>query len=235
DIEKRFGGRTVLSGVSCTLSPGEISAVIGPNGSGKTTLMRIIARLEGQDGGSVTYMSGEGEAALSPGLELMRRMTFIPQNPLLFRATLYNNIAFGLKARGVKGWEVARRVREALEAGGLWHLSGEQGQNLSGGEAQRAAIIRAYALRPELIMLDEPSSNLDPEGGVLMERLMLEMAHSGAAVVLVTHNLFQARRLSDRVFFMYGGRLVESGTPKELFTSPKDELTRKFISGEVVF
>ena len=232
-IGKSYGGRRVLDGVTCSFRAGEISAVIGPNGSGKTTLLRIAARLERPDAGEVAYSAG-GET-LQIGLPLMRKMTYVAQRPLMFRASVYNNLAYGLKQRGLPGEEVRRRVAGALAAGGLTHLAHAQGPTLSGGEAQRAAIVRATALGADAVMLDEPASNLDPEGGVLMERLVLGMKQRGTTVVLVTHNLFQARRLADRVFFLYEGRLVESGAKEEFFAGPREELTKKFLSGDVVY
>lgn len=233
-IKKSFGERTVLDGVSCAFPAGGISAVIGPNGSGKTTLLRIVAGLTAQDGGKVTYMDGDGE--VPPGLPLMRRMTYVAQSPLLFTTSLYNNIAYGLRQRGIPVGEVHSRVDEALDAGGLKRLAHSRAKTLSGGEAQRAAIARAYALRPEMVLLDEPALNLDPEGGAWMERLVAKMRdEQGATVVLVTHNMFQARRLADRVFFLYEGRLIESGPKDAFFQSPENDLTRKFLAGEVVY
>lgn len=233
-LKKSFGGRTVLDGVSCDFPAGGISAVIGPNGSGKTTLLRMVAGLETPDGGLLSYMDGDKEA--SPGLGLMRRMTYVSQDPLLFSTSLRNNIAYGLWQRGLPAGEVERRVDEALDAAGLRGFSQARAKTLSGGEAQRAAIARAYALGPELVLLDEPASNLDPEGGAWMERLVMKMKDElKATVVLVTHNMFQARRLADRVFFLYGGRLIESGPRDEFFGRPKNELTRKFLAGDVVY
>ena len=127
------------------------------------------------------------------------------------------------------------RASTALQLGGLSHLAYARAKTLSGGEAQRAAMVRAYALRPEELFLDEPFSNLDPEGGRLMERLTLQLKSSGAAVVLVTHNLFQARRLSDHVYFLFKGRLIESGESERFFNEPEEELTRQFMSGEMLF
>jgi tungstate transport system ATP-binding protein len=233
-LTKSLGGRTVLDDISCEFPAGGISVVIGPNGSGKTTLLRVAAGLETPDGGRLSYMDGDGE--IPPGLPLMRRMTYVSQDPLLFSTSLYDNIAYGLRQRALSLKEVARRVDEALDLSGIKRLSQAPAKTLSGGEAQRAAIVRAYALRPELILLDEPASNLDPEGGAWMERLVLQMKDEwGASVALVTHNMFQARRLADRVFFLYGGRLVESGPRDRFFESPENELTRRFLAGEVVY
>jgi tungstate transport system ATP-binding protein len=233
-LTKSLGGRTVLDDISCEFPAGGISVVIGPNGSGKTTLLRVAAGLETPDGGRLSYMDGDGE--IPPGLPLMRRMTYVSQDPLLFSTSLHDNIAYGLRQRALPAEEVARRVDEALELSGIKRLSQAPAKTLSGGEAQRAAIVRAYALRPELVLFDEPASNLDPEGGAWMERLVMRMKDEwGASVVLVTHNMFQARRLADRVFFLYGGRLVESGPRDKFFERPENDLTRRFLAGDVVY
>ncbi len=233
-LNKSYAGKEALKDISCEFTAGKIGAVIGPNGSGKTSLLRLISRLDRPSRGEIAYMSGGGCAL--PGISLMRRMTLVSQTTVLFNTTLYNNIAYGLKVRGLPPGSVKARVDEALAAVGLQALAHARAGTLSGGEAQRAAFARAYALRPELALLDEPSANLDPDGVALMERLVLRMKEEyGTTFVIVTHNLFQARRLADRVFFLYGGELVESGDTRALFGSPKRELTRKFLSGEVVY
>ena len=229
-VGKSYGGRAVLSGVTCAFAKGRITAVIGPNGSGKTTLMRLIARLEIPDSGELVYTDGQ------QGLPLMRRMTLVAQRPCLFNTTLFNNVAFGLRARGLPGAEIRGRVMDALSASGLSHLSHANARSLSGGEAQRAALARAYALRPDLVLLDEPAANLDPEGVDQMERLIRKMKdEQGMTALIVTHNMFQARRLADDVCLLYGGELVERGARDEFFGAPKKDLTRKFLAGEVVF
>ncbi len=177
----------------------------------------------------------DGGSPIPPGLSLSRRLTCVTQAPLLFSTALFKNIIFGLKFRDLTDNEIRARASEALLLGGLSHLAGAKAKTLSVGEAQRAAMVRAYALRPEIVFLDEPFANLDPEGGRLMERLTLKMKDEGAAVVLVTHNLFQARRLSDQVYFLFNGRLIESGESKNFFNEPREELTRQFVSGEMFF
>ncbi len=229
-VSKSYGGREVLKGVTCSFAKGRISAILGPNGSGKTTLLRLIASLERPDRGDVRYTDG------TDGPALMRRMTLVAQRPCMFDTSLYNNIAFGLKVRGLPGHEIRVRVDDALSASSLSHLSKVNAKSLSGGEAQRAAMARAYALRPDLVLLDEPAANLDPEGVDQMERLIHKMkSEQGMTALIVTHNIFQARRLADDVCLLYGGELVERGSRDEFFGAPKMELTRKFLAGELVF
>jgi ABC-type multidrug transport system ATPase subunit len=232
-ISKSYGGRVVLEAADFLFPPGKITCIIGPNGSGKSTLLNIASYLVKPDGGTVEY--SDGGSPVPFGLSLRRRLTSVTQAPLLFNTTLLKNIAYGLKFRDLTDKEIKTRALAALELGGLSHLANARARTLSGGEAQRAAMVRAYALKAEVVFLDEPFSNLDPEGGRLMERLTLKMKEDGAAVALVTHNLFQARRLSDRVYFLFKGRLVESGESERFFKEPREELTRQFMSGEMFF
>jgi tungstate transport system ATP-binding protein len=232
-ISKSYGGTVVLEPADFLFPPGKITCIIGPNGSGKSTLLNIASYLMKPDGGTVEYRDGGSSVAF--GLSLRRRLTSVTQAPLLFTTTLFKNITYGLKFRDLPDGEIRTRAQEAIELGGLSHLANAAARTLSGGEAQRAAMVRAYALRPEVVFLDEPFSNLDPEGGRLMERLTLRMKDGGAAVVLVTHNLFQARRLADRVYFLFKGRLIEFGEAGGFFNEPREELTRQFMSGEMFF
>lgn len=233
-VVKGYGGREALRGVTCAFPAGKVSAILGPNGSGKTTLIRIIAGLERPGSGSVEYLDSTG--ALPPCLGLMRRMTLVSQKAVLFNTTLYNNVAYGLRARGISRDAVKARVAEALAAGGLAHLAHVRAGTLSGGEAQRAALVRAWALRPELLLLDEPTASMDPAGVAIAEGLVRKMRDEhGTTVIVVTHNLFQARRLADRTYLLYDGEMVEYGDTEETFGSPKKELTRRFVSGEAVY
>lgn len=236
-ISKSYGGRKILEPADYEFPPGKITCIIGPNGSGKSTLLSIASYLEKPDAGTVEYTVEyrDGGSSIPAGLSLRRRLTCVTQAPLLFSTTLLKNITYGLKFRDLTNNEIRARANEALLLGGLSHLANAGARTLSGGEAQRAAMVRAYALRPEVIFLDEPFANLDPEGGRLMERLTLKMKNDGAAVVLVTHNLFQARRLSERVYFLFEGRLIESGEADGFFNEPREELTRQFMSGEMLF
>ncbi len=207
---------------------------MGPNGSGKTTLLRLAALLETPDDGTVVF--SEGDLPIAPGTALMRRMTLVSQTPVLFNTTVFKNMAYGLQLRGCEEGEVKHRVLDALELVGMGNFAGARAASLSGGEAQRVAIARAYALRPELLLLDEPSSNLDPDGGAVFEEILRKMnTEQGTTVVIVTHNLFQARRLAHAAFLMYGGKVVEGGDAAGFFSHPQSAVTAKFISGEMVF
>ena len=234
DVSRSFGTRPAVRGLTRVFAPGLVHAVIGPNGSGKSTLLRMVARLDTPDAGAITYSDAQG--GIAPDIRLMRRMTLVSQAPALFNTTIFENVAYGLRVRGLAKELVSDRVHEALAEAGLAHLSHARAETLSGGEAQRAAFARAYAIRPELVLLDEPTANLDPDGVALMEGLVKRMSKGhGATVIVVTHNLFQARRIADMVHFMYAGGLVESGENPGFFDHPSEPLTREFISGEAVY
>jgi len=234
DVTRVYGKREALAGVSCRFLPGRVNVLLGPNGCGKTTLLRLAAFLEAPDVGKVVF--SDGDLPVAPGVALMRRMTLVSQTPVLFNTTVFRNMEYGLQLRGGKEREIKSRVFDALELVGMGNFAGARAASLSGGEAQRVAIARAYALRPELLLLDEPSSNLDPEGGSVFEDVLRKLnEEQGTTVVIVTHNLFQARRLAHAAFFMYGGKMVEWGDATGFFNSPESALTSKFISGEMVF
>jgi len=232
-VSRRFGGRAALSGIDAVFPAGRVSAVIGPNGSGKTTLLRILARLDKPDAGTVTYLKGGHPVA--DGISLMRKMTLVAQQPVMFNTTLRENVAYGLNARGIPREDVCERVDEALAAGDMAGLASARAATLSGGESQRAALVRAYALMPDAVFLDEPTASMDPDNTALAERLIMRMCEEhGATVVMVTHNLFQAKRLAGHAFFMFGGELIEYGETGRIFGRPEKELTSKYVSGEVV-
>jgi len=234
DVIRIYGKREALAGTSCRFLPGRINVLLGPNGCGKTTLLRHAALLEAPDRGTVVF--SDGDLPVAPGKDLMQRMTLVSQAPVLFNTTVFRNMAYGLQMRGCEEGEVKRRVSDALELVGMGGFAGARAASLSGGEAQRVAIARAYALRPEMLLLDEPSSNLDPEGGAVFEDVLRKLnAEQGTTVVIVTHNLFQARRLAHAAFFMYGGKMVEWGDAAGFFNRPEKAVTAKFISGEIVF
>jgi tungstate transport system ATP-binding protein len=153
----------------------------------------------------------------------------------MFNTTLRENVAYGLNARGIPREDVCERVDEALAAGDMAGLASARAATLSGGESQRAALVRAYALMPDAVFLDEPTASMDPDNTALAERLIMRMCEEhGATVVMVTHNLFQAKRLAGHAFFMFGGELIEYGETGRIFGRPEKELTSKYVSGEVV-
>jgi|Deesub1362A_J573_1020465.scaffolds.fasta_scaffold00059_7 tungstate transport system ATP-binding protein len=231
-ITKRFGEVIALDRVSLKIDEARIFAVIGNSGAGKTTLLRIISLLERQDEGRYLY---KGEDAWSKEEDLKRRITMVFQKPVMFNTTVYNNIAYGLKLRGYTREEIKTKVAEMLELVRLEGYEKKNAKRLSGGEQQRVAIARALITEPELLVLDEPTANLDAANASVVERCIKELVGDGTTVIMATHNLFQAKRLSDRVAYLFNGRLIEVGKTERVFEKPENELTEKFINGELYF
>lgn len=199
-------------------------------------MLRILNLLTPPDGGKITYNGRDVSANGAARLSLQRRMTLVFQKPLLFKASVRENVAYGLKARGLKRKEIIRKVDSLLRQVGLLELAERRAETLSGGEAQRVALARAVACEPDLLLLDEPTANLDPANVALMEKLVLQLNRSThMTIVMVTHNIFQARRIADRVIFLYEGRIVEMGETEKLFTEPRDRRTKAFVEGRMIY
>lgn len=232
NVTKRVGGRNILKDVSLEVGDGEIMAVLGPSGAGKTTLLRIVNMLDRPDSGQVLI---DGQDIRSERrLDLQRSMAMVFQKPMAFSWNVYDNVAYGLRLRGAGKEEIGERVKEALE---LLDMAGKEHQyarSLSGGETQRLAFARAFVLRPKLLLLDEPTANLDPANVAIMERAIRDVNEKyRTTVVLVTHSIYQARRLSTTAAFMMNGEVIEAG--KDLIERPADPRTRMFINGELVY
>lgn len=163
-------------------------------------------------------------------------MVMVFQKPLVFTTTVYENLAYGLKLRGIKKEQIREKVEEMLEITGLKDKSHQKANTLSGGEAQRVAIGRALIVRPKVLLLDEPTANLDPANISIIEELIkFGKNNYGLSVIIVTHNMFQAKRLSDNTMFMFNGKIIEYDTTENLFNSPKNKTTRAFINGEMIY
>ena len=233
-LVKRYDEREVCRIDSLEIRRGSITAVMGPNGAGKSTLLRMMGFLEQPTSGDIWFEGHHCSNGVEPPISLRRRITMVLQTPALFHGSVVRNVAYGLAIRGER--DNRRRVEEVLEAVGLAHLADAKAATLSGGEAQRVAFARALAFDPDVLLLDEPTANLDPAGVGLVEKLITGAVHNlKTTVVLVTQNLFQAERLADRVSLMLGGELIESGTPDKMFNHPEDPRTQAFLSGEMVY
>ena len=228
--------REVLNIKKLSLRRGRVYGIIGPSGSGKSTFLRLVNLLEVPTKGKIYF---KGEEILMNGrtdIPAQREMTMVFQKPLLFRTSVGENIAYGLKARRFTKEEIKARVENLLEKVGLRDFAGRHAGTLSGGEAQRVALARAVAFEPALLLMDEPTANLDPSNVELIERLIMDLnQNTEMTIVMVTHNIFQARRVAQDVIFLHEGRIVEMGPTEKMFTSPEDPRTRDFVDGRMIF
>ena len=231
-VQQRYGTRTVLELPRLDIRRGETLAVIGPSGSGKSTLLRLLQFLETPTEGVIEFDGTRLTGA--PALEVRRRVATVFQRPVLLDRSVRDNVAFGLRVRGQRDAH-ARVIDRLLEALALAPLAHAAARSLSGGEVQRVALARALAYEPEVLLLDEPTANLDPRNVKLVEDLVRARAAAGATVVLATHQIFQARRLATRVALLLDGQVIETAATNELLDSPKDPRTKAFLSGEMVY
>jgi glutamate transport system ATP-binding protein len=231
-VNKHYGALHVLKDINLNIQRGEVVVVIGPSGSGKSTLCRTINRLESIEGGTITL---DGRPLPSEGKELARLraevgMVFQSFN-LFAHKTILENVTLGpIKVRGVKKADAERRGRELLERVGVGAQADKLPAQLSGGQQQRAAIARALAMEPKVLLFDEPTSALDPEMVNEVLEVMKELAASGMTMVVVTHEMGFARSAANRVIFMDGGSIVESADPETFFARPSSERARDFLS-----
>ncbi|HEV7742810.1 MAG TPA: amino acid ABC transporter ATP-binding protein [Pseudolysinimonas sp.] len=232
DLVKRFGDRTVLDGVSLDLAAHEVVALIGPSGSGKSTLLRCLTLLERIDDGQIV-LGGADISDPRVKVDAVRaRFGVVFQNYNLFpHLSVLDNVTLGMrKVHGVARAGAEKRGLELLDRIGLADKARMHPDRLSGGQQQRAAIVRAIATDPEVLLLDEITSALDPElvGEVL--DLVRELGRDGATILMATHEMGFAKDVAHRVLFLDGGRIVEQGPPEQLFGAPQQERTREFLS-----
>jgi tungstate transport system ATP-binding protein len=235
-LSKFYHKKEVLHIDRVTIRSGGITCVMGPSGAGKSTLLRIINMLEEPTAGDVYYFGQPTPTVTADRLMLQRRMTMVFQKAALLDASVYENIAFGLHARRIPEEETRRRIMTALDTIGMSEQRSQRGKTLSAGEAQRVAFARAAVLQPEVLLLDEPTANLDPANVELLETMIRDLnCKHGTTILMVTHNLFQARRLAHDVLFLYQGQLLESGSAQQVFNTPANEYTRSFVEGNMVY
>ena len=230
NLKKNFGALEVLKDITETIRDGEVVCIIGPSGSGKSTFLRCLNMLEEPTGGSILI---DGEALSEQNInEIRKKMGMVFQSFNLFpHMTVLRNVTVApTKVSGIPEGEAEKIAMELLERVGLADKADSYPAALSGGQKQRVAIARALAMNPRYMLFDEPTSALDPEmvGEVL--DVMKSLAHSGMTLIIVTHEMGFANEVADRVIFMDDGYIVEQGTPKEIFESPKEERTKSFLS-----
>jgi len=217
-------GRTIIERVSVEVEAGPRTIILGPNGAGKSVLMRLCHGLLTPTAGRVEWRGTRN------GRE---RQAMVFQRPVMLRRSALANIAYGLKLAGVSPRERELRARDVLDAVGLAGIADRPARVLSGGEQQRLAVARAWALGPEVLFLDEPTANLDPGATRDIETLIGQIRAGGTKIVMTTHNLGQAKRLGDEILFLDRGRLVERASVDQFFTKPASAEADAFIRGEL--
>ena len=234
DVTKEYAGRRVLHVDRLDIRRGEIFALVGPSGAGKSTLLRLLNFLEPPTTGCVQFLDAKFNPSRPMPLKLSRRVTTVFQRPLLLNRSVSANVSYGLRLRGQRN--SAHRVETALDQVGLNAMARQPARTLSGGEAQRVALARAMVLQPDVLLLDEPTANLDPYNVGLIEDIAGRLNRErGTTLILVTHNVFQAKRLAHRVALLLEGQIVEITGVDTFFESPRDPRTAAFVRGEMVY
>jgi phosphate transport system ATP-binding protein len=242
NMDAGYYNKQILKNINLTIKKNSVTAFIGPSGCGKTTLIRCLNRMHEMTPGA--YSRGEihldktniYDPKVNPVM-IKRRIGMVFQKPNPFPTmSIYDNVAAGLKLNGVKDKKIINEiVIESLEGAGLWREVKDElnkpGMSLSGGQQQRLCIARALAMQPEIILMDEPTSALDPAASSKIEELINDLKKY-LTIVIVTHNMQQAARVSDFTAFIYLGELIEFGETKQIFGSPMKELTERYISGK---
>jgi tungstate transport system ATP-binding protein len=230
-IQHRYAGRVVLDIDRLEVGRGETLAVIGPSGCGKSTLLRLLQFLERPASGRLWFDGRELD--WEPPVDVRRRVTTVFQRPIVLSRSVRANLAYGLRVRGV----AARRqeIDHLLDGLGLTSLAHTSARTLSGGEIQRVSFARALAFDPEVLLLDEPTANLDPRNVRLVEDLIRERQSQGVTMVLATHQIFQARRLAHRTALLLDGQIVEMAPTAQLIDHPTDPRTKAFLSGDMIY
>lgn len=236
-----YGKLQALKNINMDFAANQVTAIIGPSGCGKSTLVRCFNRIHDL----YPETRYEGKIILQPSginligpetdpLEMRMRMSMVFQKPNAFPKSVFENVAFGLRLRAINGKELSERVEKALHSAALWDevkdRLRESAYTLSGGQQQRLCIARALATEPEMLLFDEPTSALDPIATGKIESLIFELKKN-VTVVIVTHNMQQAARVSDSTAFMYLGKLVEVAPTKKMFENPSNKLTEEYITG----
>ena len=228
ELSYEIGRKRLLEGISFHTHVGPRTVVLGPNGAGKSLLLRLCHGLLQPSAGSITWAGAAPATARG-------RQAMVFQRPVLLRRSTAANISYVLRLQGVPRRQRRATVEEVLELAGLLPLAARPARVLSGGEQQRLALARAWALKPQVLFLDEPTASLDPAATRAVEALLDQMYQTGTKIMLTTHDLGQARRLADEVLFLHQGRLVEFAPAPAFFTNPQSKETAAFLAGELVW
>ena len=233
DLCQRYGERDILKNVNLRVDRGEVFALIGPTGAGKTTLLRLVDLIDMPTSGKIYFDGVDTAESAKVRLGMRRRMAFVLQKPVVFNLSVYDNVAYGLKWRGVGGSALREKVSHILEMVSLSTDKNRNARTLSGGEVQRVAIARAIAIEPEVLLLDEPTANLDPLSASRIEELITSIIqHYATTIIMATHDLSQGQRLADRVGVLMDGELLQTGDSRDVFASPRNREVAEFVGVE---
>ena len=220
------GGKSLIKDVTCTFEAGPRTIILGPNGAGKSLLLRLCHGLLKPSGGAVIWR-GNGDAS--------RHQAMVFQRPVMLRRSVADNVDYALKLRGMSRHERRLATDDALSHTGLRRLSNQPARVISVGEQQRLALARAWALKPQVLFLDEPTASLDPAATYTVEQIIGAIHAAGTRIIMTTHDLGQAKRLGDEVLFLNRGRLLETAPAGRFFANPKNDLARAFLRGDLLW
>lgn len=227
NVVKNYGEKFELNITDYKFKKGRIYGIIGPNGAGKSTMLKIIGNLEELHSGDILY----DEKALST--EILKKMTYLTQKPYLFSTTVFNNIAYPLKFRKYKRSDIDYLVNKTMKEFQIEDLSQQLATSLSGGEAQKVALARALVFQPELLLLDEPTANIDPNSIEQIEKIILKNnREKNTTILFITHNVGQAKRICEEIVFVDKGRIIESGKTESVLFKPKTFEAKRYLSLE---
>jgi len=233
NLGQEYEGKFVLKGINLEVDRGEVFALIGPTGAGKTTLLRLLDLLELPASGQVYFDGVDVTHAGHHRLEARRRMSFVQQKPIVFSMNVYDNVACGLKWRHEKKEAIRHRVDSALELVGMIDYRNRSAKTLSGGETQRVAIARALVTEPEVLLLDEPTANLDPVSVLRIENILAQIiGEQRITVLMATHDMPQGQRIAGKIGMLVNGEILQMGSPNELFCSPNSREVAEFVGVE---
>ena len=221
-------GKPLLVDVSFSLHAGKPTCVVGPNGAGKSLLLRLCHGLLTPSGGSIRWAAGTFD-------QHRRAQAMVFQRPVLLRRSVWANVEHALASRNISRAERIDRVDTVLEKTGLTDLAERNARVLSGGEQQRLALARAWALKPRVLFLDEPTAHLDPAATALVEEIINDMDSEGVRILMVSHDLGQVRRIADDVLFLHNGRLVTHALTADFLDAPESELATAFVEGRLLW
>jgi len=234
NLQVRKAGVLILDIPELLIEEGELLSLIGPNGAGKSTLLQTLASLTRVSAGEIVF-KGDRVAADHGGFSYRRRLSMVFQDPLLFDTTVFENVASGLRIRGMKKEEINQAVSENLERFGISHLMERSARKISGGEAQRVALARAFATKPEILFLDEPFASLDPPSREsLLTDLEAILRQTRTTTLMATHDRMEALRFSDRIAVMNQGKIFQIGSPYEVMNHPVDAFVASFVGVETI-